>query len=982
MPANYRYFCNVLLIFIIVHTFLSSATATDPVGQVTPVDLSTGRASITLDFTEREYELILYTGATGTVDTSRSFSYQVQMGNAASKLDASASSTGAEVDDRGRLEAGLRLREQELAAMLKASGGWQPPLRRPSAPQQAAASRTFIFEQYGNVTSDRSVSATLVASTTRALGYLDDALATSADNVSQSDIQDILDQFTSGTYDLVTSTFGEPSDVDGNGKVIFLFTHLVDQVGDVAGFYASGSLFDVDRGGDGNLADMMYISPTRPPESYQSLLAHEYQHLINFYQHAMARDGDAEETWLNEALSHYTEDLVDGHIAGGNAQLVDTYLQHPGLFTLTSDVSPLYGGNRGAAYLFLRGLVDEYGTDLVGNLVQTDRTGVPNAEAASGRSFDDLLGSFSARLFLSGTGVSSTSGHNYTYRYLTEPQTGYRSMPLPAESSLTAQGASTTGYLKPASPAYVRLSGSGQGIPVEIQVDASGSFSALLIALDKHFVPNLALPVDFFQGLTLDSPFPGVFVPGEPVTISGSAADSTATQAILEFSPLGGATDEISFQANITGGRFSKSIVFASSQAGTYRFLLYAGPKGESLPEAGRFSGVVVREGGGAVELPSDYFPGITLDAAMPTEYDIGQPGSLAGSVTDQSLKVILLVFAPQSGGDEIRVQTTVSDGRIRKGFVFTPLQTGTYDLSIYGGSSGGQLPYIGGFSPVTVSGSGSDRVWLPVDAFDKLLFDEAVSTTHYAGSGAALAGQVTDPAITQIAISFTPDDGGAPIDSFWDVTGSRFRADISFNATEIGTYEMTIYGGAAGQSLPYLGDFSPVLVVAARPEIEITVAPLAWAPQESAASESKHVTIRNYGSVELTATASVAGVAYTVDPSTLAVGPGDSARVTVTFTPAGAGTFADVLTILTNDPDKPSIEVALSGTATAPAIPTIGPTDFNGDGITNFADFITFAQAYGTRSPDAGYNAIYDLNADGSVGFLDFIIFAQAYGS
>jgi Ca2+-binding EF-hand superfamily protein len=47
---------------------------------------------------------------------------------------------------------------------------------------------------------------------------------------------------------------------------------------------------------------------------------------------------------------------------------------------------------------------------------------------------------------------------------------------------------------------------------------------------------------------------------------------------------------------------------------------------------------------------------------------------------------------------------------------------------------------------------------------------------------------------------------------------------------------------------------------------------------------------------------------------------------------------------------------------------------DFDGDGSVGFADFLNFAQAFGTT------NATYDLDGDGVVGFGDFIILAAQF--
>ena len=54
---------------------------------------------------------------------------------------------------------------------------------------------------------------------------------------------------------------------------------------------------------------------------------------------------------------------------------------------------------------------------------------------------------------------------------------------------------------------------------------------------------------------------------------------------------------------------------------------------------------------------------------------------------------------------------------------------------------------------------------------------------------------------------------------------------------------------------------------------------------------------------------------------------------------------------------------------------------DFNGDGAVGFADFVLFAQHFGLRQGDAGFDARYDLDEDGAIAFSDFVEFAGAFG-
>ncbi|MDP6777117.1 MAG: choice-of-anchor D domain-containing protein, partial [Candidatus Latescibacteria bacterium] len=785
---------------------------------------------------------------------------------------------------------------------------------------------TFAFSAYGGVVSDQTVRAQLVASSTRALGYLDSDLAASEDNITSDDIISMIERFSDRSYPIVNDAFGEPSDVDANGKVIFLFTHLVDNVGGVAGFYSSRSLFEERVGGNGNEADMMFISPTRSLDSYESLLAHEYQHLVSFNQHVLVKDGDAEEAWLNEALSHYTEDLVDGHIAGGNPSLIDEFLNNPGAHSLTGDAS-FNGGIRGAAYLFLRSLVEDYGTSIPGQLVRTDQVGISNVVAATSRSFTDLYAAWLQRLFGSGTGLNSAAAYNYTYEHYADPSTGHRALPTPNQATFVTTGAPVSGTVKAAAPAFVRLKGTGVSESVTIDAETSGQFRALLITLPKGFVPQLALPVDRFPGITLSSPLPGVYTAGEGVTLSGTIQDASITQLLLTFESRAGDGSKITFDLGAQGTQFARSIVFDPSQAGEYTMALFAGKQGEWLPEVGRLSGAIVTEGSGTVNLPESYFPGITLDAPFPATQTAGTGGSFAGRVTNPSsgIEALIFVFTPASG-DPIQIQTTASGGTFQKGFVFTPAQAGTYKLDVYGGPSGGSLPHLGSYEPITVTSTGSERVFLPVDMFDGVLLDAPMEASFFAGKQVRVTGSVKDPSITQILFRFDPAGGtGEQVRTFVDVSSGRFDAALQFSSSQTGTYTLVLFGGPQGQLLSGVGSFSPVQVLVPQPDLSLSLSALSWNDLPVGEHQDLSLTIRNFGSQALSISGIVSdNAAFSPSTTSFTVAAGDSATVTIAFTPTGVGLAAGTLQISSNDPDLGTAKVSLSGTGVAAPSPQL----------------------------------------------------------
>jgi hypothetical protein len=141
---------------------------------------------------------------------------------------------------------------------------------------------------------------------------------------------------------------------------------------------------------------------------------HEFQHMINFNQHVLVRDGTSEDTWLNEGLSHFAEELgarqipdvecpsstscAQEFLGQGNLLNAFEYLANPEEFFL---IAP---GNstgrleeRGANWLMVRWLADHFaanatlGTELTRALVATNQTGSVNVAARTGVDFSTLV---------------------------------------------------------------------------------------------------------------------------------------------------------------------------------------------------------------------------------------------------------------------------------------------------------------------------------------------------------------------------------------------------------------------------------------------------------------------------------------------------------------------------------------------------------------------------------------------------------------
>jgi hypothetical protein len=135
------------------------------------------------------------------------------------------------------------------------------------------------------------------------------------------------------------SNFGEPSDIDANGRTVLFYTVEVNKLtppgapdGFVAGFFFARDLFPRAGGGrlsgcaTSNEAEMMYLMVPDPlgtingnqrdkvfvRERTTATVAHELEHLINASRRLYVNGGALypERAWLDEGLAHAAEELV------------------------------------------------------------------------------------------------------------------------------------------------------------------------------------------------------------------------------------------------------------------------------------------------------------------------------------------------------------------------------------------------------------------------------------------------------------------------------------------------------------------------------------------------------------------------------------------------------------------------------------------------------------------------------------------------
>ncbi|MGH7657127.1 MAG: hypothetical protein ACREL6_02755, partial [Gemmatimonadales bacterium] len=345
-----------------------------------------------------EYMIAAVSGATTGV--SGSYTY-VGLASPAAAPPVTASplvsgQAGERITAAGAFHDMLRRREADLA--VRPELRMAPPVGRAVSAPPLGDVRTFKVCQTSSCNSFVDVTATAKFVGPKGAIYLDNTVP--GGGYTQADLDQIgalFDGPEPNMYGIDTTAFGRESDLDGNGVVIIL---LSDQVNRLSGTCSDGTIvlgyffgLDLTTDPNSNQGEIFYgLVPDPGNEDCTAsrsfallrlppIFIHEFQHMISFNQHSLVRSGPPEQLWLNEGLSHFAEELggrllpdarcpqasscLSQFVGSGNLQNAFTYLSNieDNFLVTTSGIGSL--GERGAGWLFVRWLADQFATDTI-----------------------------------------------------------------------------------------------------------------------------------------------------------------------------------------------------------------------------------------------------------------------------------------------------------------------------------------------------------------------------------------------------------------------------------------------------------------------------------------------------------------------------------------------------------------------------------------------------------------------------------------
>jgi len=203
--------------------------------------------------------------------------------------------------------------------------------------------------------------------------------------LSQNDakvtIHNLIQEFDRNIYPHLTQVYGQPWEpgIDNDPKITILISRIQQGAG---GYFNSADEYFRTQVAHSNEREMLYLNSSYFDTSRaKSFLAHEFQHLITFFQKDRLHSV-SEEVWLNEARSEYAATIVgyDDSLPGSNLEkrIYDFYKNPSDSLTEWANTANDYG----SVNLFMQYLAVHFGNQFFTKMVQSPNVGIASVNDA------------------------------------------------------------------------------------------------------------------------------------------------------------------------------------------------------------------------------------------------------------------------------------------------------------------------------------------------------------------------------------------------------------------------------------------------------------------------------------------------------------------------------------------------------------------------------------------------------------------------
>jgi hypothetical protein len=329
-----------------------------------------------------------------------------------------------------------------------------------------------------------------------------------------ADFQRYAAKFDTLVYPLDVAAFGEPTDIDKNGRIAIVFTRAVNELTPrnsqsyVGGLAFTRDLFPqaatartqaCQASNEGEFFYLMTPDPTGTingnrrsagfvDSNTTAVIAHEFQHIINASRKLYVNTAAPrfEDKWLDEGLAHIAEELLFYRESGLSSRANITYgmlvstararnayltdmtgnaTRYQEFLSTTATSSPYAAGDslatRGAAWSLLRYLADRNGSsdgDVWSRLVNNTALGVANLQSVFGQGIGAMVRDWSVSLALDDIPGASTElqQKSWNWRSVYGGSTGAAGL-YPLQVTTMNSGTSYTGTVVAGGAAFLKI---------------------------------------------------------------------------------------------------------------------------------------------------------------------------------------------------------------------------------------------------------------------------------------------------------------------------------------------------------------------------------------------------------------------------------------------------------------------------------------------------------------------------------------------